>query len=304
MIFSKKCIFETSTIKTKQMKIISRLIFLFIIVFSGLFMAQKTTENTLLWKITGKNVKKPSYLFGTFHLLCNNQYNVKDNVKKAIDASDYFVMEINFSDPNELMEMQKMLVANKKITEGFSEDETRQFSENLNHFGYKIEDVENFSPIALYSMLTMKFANCAQNDLKMIDLELMQLALKQNKKVIGLETTKLQTAMFEKFLSKEELIKLVSDFDKGKKEFELMQNAYVKENLAEIKKLMDNPETMSEEQKKIMLTERNNIWLERMMEMIPQNSSFFAVGAAHLLGDDGMIALLRGKGYTVEPVFK
>jgi uncharacterized protein YbaP (TraB family) len=51
-----------------------------------------------------------------------------------------------------------------------------------------------------------------------------------------------------------------------------------------------------------MLTKRNKEWLNKMPEMMNNNSVFFAVGAAHLLGKNGVIQLLKDKGYTVTPV--
>jgi uncharacterized protein YbaP (TraB family) len=50
------------------------------------------------------------------------------------------------------------------------------------------------------------------------------------------------------------------------------------------------------------LDERNKKWIERMEERMEQKPVFFAVGAGHLLGENGLIQLLRNSGYTVVPM--
>ncbi|MGB1318428.1 MAG: TraB/GumN family protein, partial [Flavobacteriales bacterium] len=47
---------------------------------------------------------------------------------------------------------------------------------------------------------------------------------------------------------------------------------------------------------------RNNRWIVSMKEMLPKNSTFFAVGAMHLIGETGLIKQLKAEGYTVEAV--
>lgn len=59
---------------------------------------------------------------------------------------------------------------------------------------------------------------------------------------------------------------------------------------------------MNAKQEKAMLTDRNNNWAEKMPEMMKNESSFFAVGGAHLMGKNGVIQLLKSKGYTLKPV--
>ncbi len=50
------------------------------------------------------------------------------------------------------------------------------------------------------------------------------------------------------------------------------------------------------------LSDRNKKWVSRIEDKMSKSTVFFAVGAGHLWGDAGVIALLRKEGYTVEPV--
>ncbi|HMK25356.1 MAG TPA: TraB/GumN family protein, partial [Chitinophagaceae bacterium] len=65
--------------------------------------AQHTDENnTLLWKISGNGLEKPSYLFGTIHMLCADDAVLSDNMKKAISSCDQVYFEV---DMDNLFEM-------------------------------------------------------------------------------------------------------------------------------------------------------------------------------------------------------
>jgi uncharacterized protein YbaP (TraB family) len=57
--------------------------------------AQKGNDNTLLWKISGNGLEKPTYLFGTIHMLCAEDAVLSDNMKKAISACDEVYFEVD-----------------------------------------------------------------------------------------------------------------------------------------------------------------------------------------------------------------
>ena len=61
---------------------------------------------------------------------------------------------------------------------------------------------------------------------------------------------------------------------------------------------------MDDEEQHFMLDARNKKWIQKMPEMMSQHSVFFAVGAAHLPGDNGVINLLKKAGYTVKSIEK
>src|SRR6478609_2422902 len=69
--------------------------------------AQKTSSgldaNTLLWKISGKNLSKPSYLFGTMHMICANDIELSDSLKSAIQNSDNIYLELDMDDMWQMM---------------------------------------------------------------------------------------------------------------------------------------------------------------------------------------------------------
>lgn len=272
---------------------------------SFIFGQERALPNTMLWKVTKEGVERPSYLFGTFHMLCKEDFLIKDKVSKALEKSGKMIMEINFSNPEELEKMQSFLMAEKPITDNFTEEEIEILEAGLkNHYGYDLNEVQNLSPMALYSMLSMKFFACSPDQLKMLDMELMQIALKNKKEIIGLEKVSDQVLAFEKYLKPRDLLKLVNEFETNKSATDKIKNYYKDEDLNNVAETMFNEDLMTKEQKSILLDQRNQSWMKILPELISGESVFIAVGAGHLVGDQGLIYQLKRNGFKVEPVMK
>ncbi len=76
---------------------------------------QKTAavNNTLLWRISGKNLAKPSYLFGTMHMLCADDIQLSDSLVNAIENADNVYLELDMDNLFEMMSaMTKMKMRN------------------------------------------------------------------------------------------------------------------------------------------------------------------------------------------------
>lgn len=259
-------------------------------------------QNSLLWKVSGNGLKNPSYVFGTYHMLCSKDFQIKDKVKNALNSSGQFMMEVNFSDPETMTVMQSAMMAKQKLSDVLSPKEVEVMKANISKFGYRFEDVEGMSPMVINSLLMVKYFDCAPTELKMIDVELMNLAASGDKIIGGLETAKEQMETLGKFLTPSDLVKTISKFEEGKEMMVKLKKAYLDEDLATLDLLMKDRKEMTQEQEDLLLNNRNKNWVKMMPELMTDNSTFFAVGAGHLLGKEGVIMLLQKQGYTVTPV--
>jgi uncharacterized protein YbaP (TraB family) len=92
------------------------------------------------------------------------------------------------------------------------------------------------------------------------------------------------------------------DEDNAKSSFQEMQKIYLSQNIDDLytfmKKESDSPINSS----RAFLEDRNQRWIPQMEKMMESKSVFFAVGAAHLAGPEGVIELLIKKGYTLTPI--
>ncbi|SHG81404.1 TraB/GumN family protein [Chryseobacterium sp. OV279] len=278
----------------------------FALLLSATFMTVKaqntSTENSTLWEVSGNGLTKPSYIAGTFHIMCSKDFEIKPKVMKALEKSDQFVMEINYTDPAEMTVMQKMYKTDKKLSDQLSPAEAKELDKILADYGTDLKKMDNSSSQALYALISMKAIPCPQTEIKLYEIELLQSAMKNKKKVSGLEKVEEQMTSINKAYD----LKAVMQQLKMGKEYEILLNkmltAFKKEDVQSLYTLFKDDKMMNAAQEKAMLTDRNKNWAEKMPEMMKKESSFFAVGGSHLMGENGMIRLLRAKGYTVKPV--
>lgn len=265
--------------------------------------AQSTNpENSTLWEVSGNGLTKPSYIAGTFHIMCSQDFEIKSKVMKALEKSDQFVMEINYTDPAEMTAMQKMYQTDKKLSDQLTPAEAKELDKILVDYGTDLKKMDNSSSQALYALISMKAIPCPQTEIKLYEIELLKNALKSKKKVFGLEKVEDQMTSINKAYD----LKAVIQQLKMGKEYEILLKemiaAFKKEDVKSLYTLFKNDKIMNAKQEKAMLTDRNNNWAEKMPEMMKKESSFFAVGGAHLMGENGVIQLLRSKGYTLKPI--
>lgn len=256
-------------------------------------------ENSLLWEISGKGLKKPSYLFGTIHMICSKDYFLSEKTKKAFDKSEKLYLEINFTDPNEMSQMQQLAMGKEPLSKRLSPEQLAKLDSILKETtGMNVQQVDSFSLLTVLSLISIKSFGCT--DLKFYEMEFSGLAKEKNITISGLETVKAQFEILENAYSNDEILKLLEE-STTEETIELVQ-AYKSENIEDMYSLTTDLKVTSEKTKKQILDGRNISWVKAMPELMNQNSVFFAVGAGHLGGEYGVINLLRKEGYTVKPI--
>jgi uncharacterized protein len=133
----------------------------------------------------------------------------------------------------------------------------------------------------------------------------MKLAKENKKEIQGLETMAFQAAVFDSIpyaQQAKELLKTIDSLDAYKRYFDTMVRVYKKQELKEIQNLFTKNEFGMEENQDILLDKRNKNWVKQLKEIMKKESIFIAVGAGHLVGEMGLIELLRKEGYTVRPI--
>lgn len=258
-----------------------------------------SNDESLLWEISGNGLSKSSYLYGTIHMICGNDYLLSDKTKKAFTASDNLVLEVNLSDPKQLSVAQQLAYGKEPLSKTLSPEQLNDLDALLQkRTGMTVRQVDKFSLMTVMSLITMKSFGCV--DIKSYEMEFIAMAKESDKSVTGFETLQSQMDFLSKGYSDAEMITMLqeSNDDTTKK---MVQN-YIQENLPELYKDITAPKVMNENAKKWLLDVRNENWAVKMPDMMKDKSTFFAVGAGHLLGEQGVINLLRKKGYIVKPI--
>lgn len=272
------------------------------IIFSLAAQAQTKSpklENSLLWEVSGNGLSKPSFLYGTVHMICGGDYFLSEKTKKAFEASDKLVLEINFADPNEMTDMQKMAMGKESLSKKLSPEELSKLDAILKKTaGMTVQQVDSFSLMTVMSLISIKTFGCT--DIKLYEMEFIEMAKKKNIQIGGLESVKSQFTILENAYSNDEMIAMLGETNQ--EETAKLVSVYKLENVSGLYDISTDKKFTSDKTKKIILDNRNTNWVKNMPELMKKESVFFAVGAAHLGGEVGVINLLRQAGYIVKPV--
>ncbi|WP_136667633.1 TraB/GumN family protein [Flavobacterium sp. H122] len=256
-------------------------------------------EKSLLWEVSGNGLEKPSYLYGTVHMICEKDYILKPKVTEAFAKTTKLALEINMSDPNEMSNMQKAAMGTELLSKKLSPAQLAELETILQkQAGISVKQVDNYSMLTIMSLLSIKSFGC--QNLKFYEMELVSKAKETNKPVMGLETVNDQMNYLGKSFPDNQMLKYLKTISETETQ-KLVQN-YIKEDAMAIYKEVVNPESMDANGKKWLLDIRNANWVKQMPELMKKESVFFAVGVAHLGGELGVIQLLKKAGYTVKPI--
>lgn len=263
-------------------------------------------KNSILWKISGKGLQKPSYLFGTIHLICNQDYFFNDVMKSAFDDCEKLLLEINLNDPNTIAQYQQsmMLPKGKELKNFFeNEHEYQVFSEKLKkHTGIDANLFQSLKPLILLSLIAQKSMECENTS--SYEMNLMELSTAKNLPIEGLETSLSQMKIFDDMKDAEIKGILLEGIDDMEKDHQLqhqMVDMYKKQNINALHQLILSSKELRN-QEDALINNRNRDWVAKLPKLIESSACFIAVGAGHLAGEQGVIQLLRNAGYTVSAV--
>lgn len=267
---------------------------------------KQNNNNTLLWQVSGNGLKHPSFLFGTFHLLCKDDIHFSNQLKEAVKASNEIYMELDMDDPSTLLGglLYMNMKNGKKLSDLYTPEEYKKlqayFTDSLNT---PIMMLQRAKPYFLVALIYPKMMNCQSP--AGVEEELLKIAKEDKKEIKGLETIQFQASVFDSIpyeWQAKELLKNIDSFSVYKNEFDEMIHLYKSQQLDSMQNLVGASEFGSEKYEDLLLNDRNKKWVKELNEIMKNESVFVAVGAGHLTGNKGLINLLKKEGYKVEPL--
>lgn len=272
----------------------------------------KPLPKSLLWEVTGNGLKEPSYLYGTYHLLNSSYLNLEPVVKETFQKSKGVVVETEMDSLAMMKLGGKMIMADNKISKLLNpEDYTLVAKEVKQALGYDLAMLDQMKPMTLMLMLSLseyqKMEVLKQYKGKPLDAYFAEQGKATGKKITPLETLAQQFDLLYNHFTVEKQAQQLVEFVKQKEPMfqlqEKMTTLYFNKDLSGIwKSYEDYNNLMGEADMAYMVDDRNQNWMKQLPEIMKQQSTFIAVGAMHLPGDNGLIALLRQAGYTLKPL--
>ncbi len=283
-----------------------RLLFASLLIISCIHVnAQDKLAKTLLWQITGPGISKPSYLYGTIHLMCADKIKVSDTLRAKFYSTQKLFLEVDLDDPSVMLKtMQQMNMKNdttlKQLLSATQYDSLSVQFKKLT--GIAITAINTLKPELAEAMIYPSLLGCEGTEAWEQKFE--QLAKANNMEIKGLEDVEDQLKIFDEIPYKEqatELAETLNNIDSTKQGFNQLLTLYEQKDLNALNKMLNKDDELSQYDD-LLLNNRNKKWIPEIINQAKLLPTFFAVGAGHLGGDSGLIRVLMKQGYSVTPV--
>lgn len=296
-----------------------------VLLFCLLTVGYGATQAQLLYRISGNGLQRPSYIIGTHHLIDATFADQIKGLQEALEQTEQVYGEVVIADmvhPDSIKALQElsMLPDGKTLRDVMTADQFTRLDQCCHeHLGMKLSSEQlynvlgHMTPSGLSSHLIVMLYMKSHPDVNVqnaIDSWFQSEAQRQGKSVGGLESLAFQARLLMQEGTIEDQVKalmcLVDNVDLNIMILNDITEAYHDQDLDAVAAAMDEMSEvecgMTDREGESLLYGRNERWVQQMPAIMSAHPTFFAVGAAHLTGDRGVLQLLRAEGYTVEGV--
>jgi uncharacterized protein YbaP (TraB family) len=269
----------------------------------------RAATRSFVWKASSKQ-GGTIYLAGSVHLLTPAYYPLSPAFDKAFTASDLLVLEIDMAEmlaPQSQMTMltRGMLPADGSLEKVVSAETYAAVSAKVAELGLPLSPLNRFKPWALALTLQALEWQKAGFDTDLgLDKHFFDLAVAARKPVQGLETLAYQISRFDEMSADGQdrlLAQTLKELETTKASFTTLADAWKSGDSGTVEDIVLQDLKSEPQMYQRLLVERNRAWLPKIEALFTRPApAFVVVGAAHLVGADGLLQMLRSKGYTLE----
>src|SRR3984893_13891035 len=267
-----------------------------------------SAANSFLWKAT--KGRGSLYLVGSVHLLSKDYYPLSPALDAAFNDSDLLVEEVDIGEmiaaENQLqMLMTGMLPSGQYVDTVVSPATLAAVNKRLETLGMPIEPLKRLKPWLLsLTLLGLEWQKAGFEADLGLDKHFYDQARSDAKQVQGLETVAFQVSRFDGMTLEEQdrlLAETLKELDTQQTAVTALADAWKAGDVSTVERLLLQDLRSEPRLYQRMLVDRNRDWLPKLEALFARRGrAFVVVGAAHLVGPDGLLAMLRARGYTVE----
>jgi uncharacterized protein YbaP (TraB family) len=265
-------------------------------------------EKSFLWKVDSH--QNSLYILGSIHLLNKEAYPLKQSIENAFEQTNKLVLEIDLRSANSDKVQQLMLQKGASsdgtvLHQNVSKETYESVAMRAKELGIDIRLLNSFKPwIVATMMAAVKLQQLGFDSKLGIDRYFADRAIRSNKPIGGLETAEFQLGLFDQFSAKEQELLLrqsMNEMDHLERNVAEIVRAWKSGDVGSLEKhllagMRDYPEIHQK-----VIEDRNRRWLPQIEGMLSRGeNALTVVGAAHLVGTNGVIQLLKSRGYRVE----
>ena len=273
-----------------------------------LAVADAASARTFAWKVTGKG--GAIYLVGSVHVLTPDFYPLDPALEAAYKDSDLLVEEVDMAellDPASQMAAlsRGMLTGDQTLDKLLSPATLALVKKATGDLGAAGGPLMRFKPwmlaIALQGFELQKVGFDPELGL---DKHFYDRAKEQGKAVQGLETAEYQISRFDTMTMEQQdrmLAQTLKELDTEITSVGKLTAAWKSGDALAVERIVLADLKSDPQMYQRLLVERNKNWLPKIEALFAgRGRALVVVGAAHLVGPDGILAMLKAKGYTVE----
>lgn len=282
-----------------------RLVF-FLLVFFAANVALAADRHSL-WAVKGK--QNTVYLFGSIHLLPQDEV-LPAEVDAAYKDASKLVMEIDLDDlkpevASQLTMELGMLPAGQSLGQQIDAADAAKLEASAKQIGIPAGMLQPFRPWLAAIMLTqLQLQKLGFDPQAGVEPRFVAKARLDGKEIVGLETLAEQLHLLSDLspnLQKQFLRQTLEEIDSAEKEIGTMLQAWRTGDAAGLEALVLKGVKEFPELYRPLTVDRNKKWLSKLESILAAKENHLViVGALHLVGDDGVIELLKAKGYKIE----
>jgi uncharacterized protein YbaP (TraB family) len=242
--------------------------------------------------------------------LSKDYYPLSAAMEEAFKESDLLVEEVDISEvtaaDNQLSVLRRgMLPASQSLDAVVSPDTFALVSRRLGDLGMPVEPLKRFKPWMLaLTLLSLEWQQAGFDPALGLDKHFYDRARAEGKPVQGLETLEDQLSRFDDMTANEQdrlLAQTLRELDTQKRSVSVLADAWKAGDASTIERIVLQDLRQEPRMYERLLVERNRNWLPKIEVLFTRTGrTFVVVGAAHLVGPDGLISMLRSRGYAIE----
>lgn len=272
--------------------------------FGLTFLVLSGFAQSLLWRVSGSDILSPSYLYGTIHIQDSRVFAFDSTVWRCFQSCEALAVELLLDELDYGTVREQMLLPKDKTIAQMLPKEDFALLDSLckAKLGASALFFSKMKPFFLSSALQQ--ADIPQQEPLPLDLFLLQQARNRGMQCYGLEDYMEQIKATDA-ISLDDQLKILqqmlhdtSDMAAG---FDSLVIAYLNFDLGVISEMLRDT-LLPDNFNQVLVEKRNVTMFKGFRKLAKKQHVFCAVGTAHLTGEKGLIALLRKKGYVVEPV--
>jgi len=266
------------------------------------------SSNSSVWKISKNN--DHVFIGGTVHILPEEEFPLPDEFMNAYKNTDEVILEAQLPDPTDMAAQQAMILQmsyseGQSLQKVLKPDTYKLLAKYFEVMGFDVAQFNGFKPGFIVSLMAIIELQKADISGEGVDAFFETLATKDAKKIDYLETAEMQFTMLSELGEGYE-----DEFIKGSIELNSSFTDFFQHTLdawrsgdAKSLETLINTATLEADEKSYdaLFSQRNQNWLPKIEALFnDEDKEFVLVGAGHLFGKDGLIKLLKSKGYKVE----